>query len=190
MLKQAYSFIDIGDKKTGKVILERVIEKYSQSAEAELAEKKIAEILHSKKKPTNCSAQLKARVACFIPAVSWANWSTAMQSSPRQLNCSPKSAKWNRPSGRSLCSKRARTARPCSATARLAGDNATNRCAFGNPPLRLAERCRYPQQALIESRAGKSVHVQLQDLPATLSRVFSGDRYRGPKPRSQNENGR
>lgn len=50
MLKQAYSFIDIGDKKTGKVILERVIEKYPQSAEAELAEKKIAEILHNGKK--------------------------------------------------------------------------------------------------------------------------------------------
>ncbi|MGD0282167.1 MAG: tol-pal system protein YbgF [Dissulfurispiraceae bacterium] len=47
MLKQAYSFIEIGDKKTGKVILERIIEKYPQSAEAELAEKKIAEILHS-----------------------------------------------------------------------------------------------------------------------------------------------
>ncbi|MGO9414904.1 MAG: tol-pal system protein YbgF [Syntrophobacteraceae bacterium] len=50
MLKQAYAFIDIGDKKTGKVILERVIEKYPQSAEAELAEKKIAEILHNGKK--------------------------------------------------------------------------------------------------------------------------------------------
>ena|SRR5208283_3069509 len=50
MLKQAYAFIDIGDKKTGKVILERVIEKYPRSAEAELAEKKIAEILHSGKK--------------------------------------------------------------------------------------------------------------------------------------------
>ena len=47
MLKQAYAFIDIGDKKTGKVILERIIEKYPQSAEAELAEKKIAEILHA-----------------------------------------------------------------------------------------------------------------------------------------------
>ncbi|MBF0557477.1 MAG: tol-pal system protein YbgF [Nitrospirae bacterium] len=47
MLKQAYSFIEMGDKKTGKVILERIIEKYPQSAEAELAEKKIAEILHS-----------------------------------------------------------------------------------------------------------------------------------------------
>ncbi len=49
MLKQAYSFIELGDKKTGKVILERVIEKYPQSAEAELAEKKLAEI--SPKKP-------------------------------------------------------------------------------------------------------------------------------------------
>ena len=50
MLKQAYSFIEIGDKKTGKVILERIIEKYPQSAEAELAEKKIAEILHSNRR--------------------------------------------------------------------------------------------------------------------------------------------
>src|SRR5208282_2672835 len=50
MLKQAYAFLEIGDKKTGKVILERVIEKYPRSAEAELAEKKIAEILHTKKK--------------------------------------------------------------------------------------------------------------------------------------------
>lgn len=50
MLKQAYSFIGMGDKKTGKVILERIIEKYPQSAEAELAEKKIAEILNSKNK--------------------------------------------------------------------------------------------------------------------------------------------
>jgi len=50
MLKQAYAFIAIGDKKTGKVILERLIEKYPQSAEAALAEKKIAEILHSKSK--------------------------------------------------------------------------------------------------------------------------------------------
>jgi tol-pal system protein YbgF len=50
MLKQAYSFIEIGDKKTGKVILERIIEKYPQSAEAELAEKKIAEILHNNRK--------------------------------------------------------------------------------------------------------------------------------------------
>lgn len=45
MLKQGYSFIEMGDKKTGKVLLERVIEKYPNSREAELAEKKIAEIL-------------------------------------------------------------------------------------------------------------------------------------------------
>jgi len=45
MLKQAYSFIDMGDRKTGKVILERIIEKYPTSKEAELAEKKIAEVL-------------------------------------------------------------------------------------------------------------------------------------------------
>lgn len=45
MLKQAYSFIEMGDRKTGKVILERIIEKYPTSKEAELAEKKIAEVL-------------------------------------------------------------------------------------------------------------------------------------------------
>lgn len=45
MLKQGYAFIELGDRKTGKVILERVMEKYPRSPEAELAEKKIAEIL-------------------------------------------------------------------------------------------------------------------------------------------------
>lgn len=45
MLKQGYSFIEMEDKKTGKVILERLIEKYPNSKEAELAKKKIAEIL-------------------------------------------------------------------------------------------------------------------------------------------------
>jgi len=45
MLKQAYSFIEIDDKKTGKVILERIIERYPQSAEAELARKKINELI-------------------------------------------------------------------------------------------------------------------------------------------------
>ncbi len=44
MLKQAYAFIELGDKKTGKVILERLIEKYPRSSEAELAEKKLSEI--------------------------------------------------------------------------------------------------------------------------------------------------
>lgn len=47
MLKQAYAFVEMGDRKTGKVILERLIEKYPTSKEAELAEKKIAEILKS-----------------------------------------------------------------------------------------------------------------------------------------------
>lgn len=45
MLKQAFSFVEIGDKKTGKVLLEKVIEKYPNSREAELAEKKIGEML-------------------------------------------------------------------------------------------------------------------------------------------------
>lgn len=45
LLKQGYSFIELGDRKSGKALLERVIEKYPQSPEAELAEKKIAELL-------------------------------------------------------------------------------------------------------------------------------------------------
>lgn len=57
MLKQAYSFIDMGDRKTGKVILERLIEKYPTSKEAELAEKKIAEVL----KNNNGSARNKGK---------------------------------------------------------------------------------------------------------------------------------
>lgn len=44
MLKQAYSFIEIGDKKTGRVLLQRLIEKYPKSPEAGLAEKKLAEL--------------------------------------------------------------------------------------------------------------------------------------------------
>ncbi len=44
LLKQAYSFIEIGDRKTGKVLLEKVIEKYPKSPEAGLAEKKIQEL--------------------------------------------------------------------------------------------------------------------------------------------------
>ncbi|HCZ12688.1 MAG TPA: tol-pal system protein YbgF [Nitrospiraceae bacterium] len=45
MFKQALSFIEMGDKKTGKVLLEKVMEKYPNSREAELAEKKIGEML-------------------------------------------------------------------------------------------------------------------------------------------------
>ncbi len=60
MLKQAYAFVEMGDKKTGKVILERLIEKYPQSAEADLAEKKIAEIL-SKNSGSGSSNTKKTR---------------------------------------------------------------------------------------------------------------------------------
>jgi len=42
--KQGFSFIEIGDKKTGKVILEQLIEKYPNSKEAGEAKKKIEEI--------------------------------------------------------------------------------------------------------------------------------------------------
>ncbi len=52
MLKQGYSFLELGDKKTGKVILERIIERYPRTSEADLAEKKIAEILSQNKKAT------------------------------------------------------------------------------------------------------------------------------------------
>lgn len=49
MLKQAFAFVEMGDRKTGKVLLEKVIEKYPNSREADLAEKKIAEILSKNK---------------------------------------------------------------------------------------------------------------------------------------------
>lgn len=45
MLKQGYSFIEIGDKKTAKIVLEKLIEKHPRSSEADLAEKKIGEML-------------------------------------------------------------------------------------------------------------------------------------------------
>jgi tol-pal system protein YbgF len=44
LLKQGFSFIEIGDKKTGKTILEKLLELYPESREAELAKKKIEEI--------------------------------------------------------------------------------------------------------------------------------------------------
>jgi tol-pal system protein YbgF len=59
MLKQGYAFIELGDKKTGKVILEKLIEKYPRSKEAELAEKKIAEILEKKSSPSKTDAKKK-----------------------------------------------------------------------------------------------------------------------------------
>ncbi|MFA5353216.1 MAG: tol-pal system protein YbgF [Thermodesulfovibrionales bacterium] len=50
MLKQAYSFIELGDKKTGRVILERITEKYPKTREADMAAKKLSEI-GTKKRP-------------------------------------------------------------------------------------------------------------------------------------------
>jgi tol-pal system protein YbgF len=44
MLKQGFSFLDLGDKKTGKVILETLIEKYPKSKEAEMAQKRLKEL--------------------------------------------------------------------------------------------------------------------------------------------------
>ncbi len=44
LLKQAFAFIEIGDAKTGKIILNRVIERYPASKDAELAAKKLAEL--------------------------------------------------------------------------------------------------------------------------------------------------
>jgi len=44
LLKQGLSFAEIGDKKTAKVILDKLIEKYPDSREAALAKKKKAEL--------------------------------------------------------------------------------------------------------------------------------------------------
>lgn len=41
LLKQGYSFIEIGDTKTGKLILEQVVERYPDTREAGLANKKL-----------------------------------------------------------------------------------------------------------------------------------------------------
>lgn len=48
MLKQAYAFIELGDKKTAKIILERLIERFPKSKEAIEAERKISEISSKK----------------------------------------------------------------------------------------------------------------------------------------------
>lgn len=50
-LKQGMSFIEIGDKKTAKVIFERLIEKYPDSVEADKAREKMAEMDKKMKKP-------------------------------------------------------------------------------------------------------------------------------------------
>lgn len=44
LLKQGFSFIEIGDRKTGKTILEKLRERYPDSKEAGLAKKKIEEL--------------------------------------------------------------------------------------------------------------------------------------------------
>ena len=44
MLKQALAFGEIGDLKTSRIILNKLIEKYPDSKDAELAKKKIAEL--------------------------------------------------------------------------------------------------------------------------------------------------
>lgn len=50
LLKQGFAFTEMGDKKTGKTILDKVIELYPASREAELAKKKIDEIEKSSSK--------------------------------------------------------------------------------------------------------------------------------------------
>lgn len=52
LLKQGFSFIEIGDSKTGKIILNKLLEKYPDSPDAEFARKKLAELekKNSKKK--------------------------------------------------------------------------------------------------------------------------------------------
>ena len=44
LLKQGLCFVEIGDKKTGKTILDKVVELYPESREAQIAKKKIEEI--------------------------------------------------------------------------------------------------------------------------------------------------
>jgi tol-pal system protein YbgF len=51
LLKQGLSFAEIGDKKTAKVILDKLIEKYPDSREAALAKKKKAELDKKPVKP-------------------------------------------------------------------------------------------------------------------------------------------
>jgi tol-pal system protein YbgF len=61
MLKQAFAFVEMGDKKTGKVLLEKVMEKYPNSREADLAEKKIAELLSKNNTGTTGSTKKKKK---------------------------------------------------------------------------------------------------------------------------------
>ncbi|MBI5025387.1 MAG: tol-pal system protein YbgF [Nitrospirae bacterium] len=49
LLRQGYSFYAIGDAKTGKVILEKLIEKFPNSSEAKMAKKKLGETTKKKR---------------------------------------------------------------------------------------------------------------------------------------------
>lgn len=49
LLKQGYSFIEMGDKKPGKEILKQLIERYPKSKEAELAKKKLEKLSQKSK---------------------------------------------------------------------------------------------------------------------------------------------
>ncbi len=44
LLKQGFAFLEIGDNKTGKIILDRLIEKFPDSREAEFARNKLSDI--------------------------------------------------------------------------------------------------------------------------------------------------
>ncbi|HWR58444.1 MAG TPA: tol-pal system protein YbgF [Thermodesulfovibrionales bacterium] len=52
LLKQGLSFTELGDKKTAKVLFDKVMEKYPDSREAEIAKKKKAEIDKKPVKPS------------------------------------------------------------------------------------------------------------------------------------------
>jgi tol-pal system protein YbgF len=61
LLKQGYCFIELGDVKTGKTILEMVVEKYPKTAEADLAKKKLDSLASKTKAPTPKKTDKKKR---------------------------------------------------------------------------------------------------------------------------------
>lgn len=52
LLKEGLAFMELKDRRTAKVVFEKVIERYPKSKEAEIAQKKIAEILRSNTAPS------------------------------------------------------------------------------------------------------------------------------------------
>ncbi len=50
LLKQGFAFVEIGDAKTGRIILNKLIERYPNTNEAEAAKKKIAELDRNQQK--------------------------------------------------------------------------------------------------------------------------------------------